>query len=120
MSESIKTYAGSNYPVKDCFLTLEVLISDIDTADTDEPYDVDGAVTSLNIIIDTLEREEKELTNYKLGFATQTEERERLEAENERLREVIGEYIAYCVPLDRTTGDPILKKIRQRMGEVLK
>lgn len=31
-----------------------------------------------------------ELTNYKLGFATQTEKREQLEAENGRLRDVIS------------------------------
>jgi regulator of replication initiation timing len=46
--------------------------------------------------------ESQELTNYKLGFATQTEERERLEAENERLREVLMDLVA-------VTKDELLK-----------
>lgn len=81
MAESIKTYAGSNHPVKDCFLTLELLIDDVDTADTDEPYDVDGAVTSLNIVIMTMESQENE---------------------NERLREMLTDLVA-------VTKDDLLK-----------
>lgn len=38
----------------------------------------------------------QELTNYKLGFATQTEERERLQTENENLRDVISEALIHA------------------------
>jgi len=60
---AIKTYSGESPALRDCFLTLELLINDIDTADLDEPYDLDGAVTSLNIIIETVERYERSSEN---------------------------------------------------------